>query len=220
MSTILILFIIIGLTLYGLQEYYQIRLGIRPRRTPSSVISYLTLMLQDLSENGSFLDLGSGYGTTVFGLAKQLPGWELTGVEKSPTPWILANLMSAAKNYGNYRFLLDDATVVSLNNYTVIFADQNVTLMKRWEAGLARRLNMGTLLVSLNAPLPRVRAFNKVTIDEANTLYFYQKTEQQAAPAPQQQAQPAPQAAPPQMPQNEQPTEYPAGSMPPSGSSS
>ncbi len=136
-----------------------------------------------------------------------------TGVEKSPTPWILASLMSAAKNYGNYRFLLDDATVVSLNNYTAIFIDQNTTIMKRWEAGLVRRLNLGTVLVSLNAPLPRVRAFNKIKIDELNSLYFYQKVEQQVAPMPQQQApqtQPVIQQTAPavqqELPQYEQPT--------------
>jgi SAM-dependent methyltransferase len=210
MSTILILFIIIGVTLYGLQEYYQIKLGIRPRPTPESVINYLIVTLEEASENGSFIDLGSAYGATIFGLAKRLPGWEFTGVEKSPTPWILANLRSVTKNFGNYRFFLEDAAIVPLRNYNVIFIDQNATIMKRWEPSLARRLDTGTTLFALNAPLPRVRAINRVQVDEKNVLYVYQKAvAQQEAPTAQQQvAASVPQPTSPveTLPQNEQTT--------------
>jgi predicted O-methyltransferase YrrM len=213
MSTILILLILIGLVLYGLQEYFQIRLGIRPRQTPESVINHLVFMLQDMSETGSFIDLGSAYGATVFGLAKRLPGWELVGIERSPTPWILSQLRSVGKNFGNYRFYMEDAALVPLRNYDVVFMDQNTTIAKRWESGLARRLQPGTLLISLNAPLPRIRPINKVTIDNGQVLYLYQKQvaaevtpDQILAQTAQQVAEEAPPVPAEPLPQYEQPT--------------
>jgi hypothetical protein len=182
MSTILILFIIIGLALYGLQEYYQIRLGVRPRPTPSTVTSEIIRIMNGVGENGTALDLGSAYGSFIFDAAKRLPGWEFIGVERSPTPWLFSNLRSIGKSYGNYRFYIDDATLFGLDNYDVVFADQNPAIMKKWETGLARRLQPGTLLISLDAPLPRVKPIEKIAVDDKHTLYLYRKAIQQEQP--------------------------------------
>jgi predicted O-methyltransferase YrrM len=111
----------------------------------------------------------------IFGLAKRLPGWEFIGVEQSPTPWLMSNILSVANNYGNYRFYIADSNVVGLKNYDVIFVDQNASILKKWEVNLARRLEPGTLLFTLNAQLPRVKFREKMTIDDVHTLYLYQK---------------------------------------------
>ncbi len=207
MQTLLILFIVIGLTLYGLQEYFQIKLGIRPRPTPSSVIDELARILQGLGDTGTFIDLGSGYGTLIFGLAKRLPGWEFIGVEQSPTPWLMSNLRSIGKNLGNYRFFIGDATMIPLRNYDVVYTNQNATILKKWESNLARRLEPGTLLFTLDSGLPRVKTLEKLTIDDVHTLYIYQKTLPQAAQAapatPEAAAEvPAPEAAAAPLPEN------------------
>jgi hypothetical protein len=184
MTTLLTLLILIGLALYGLQEYYQIKLGIRPRQTPQPVIDEIARILQSMGETGGFIDLGSGYGSTVFGLAKVLPGWEIIGIEKSPTPWLIANFRSFGKNYGNYNFFIADATTIPLKAYDVVFADQNISIMKGWEGSLARRLQPGMILLTLNAPLPRIKPVDKITIDDVHTLYVYRKAYPNEQPLP------------------------------------
>lgn len=175
MSGLIVLFALIALALYGLQEFYQIRLGIRPSPAPRAVIDELAHLLENNAPSGTFAELGSGYGGLIFNLAKRLPAWQFIGFEKSPTPWIIAQLRSVANNFGNYRFYIDDARDIQLRNYDVIFVDQNAAILKQWENGLARRLQPGTLLITLNAPLPRIKASSKTSVDGTHTLYFYRK---------------------------------------------
>src|SRR5688572_16932214 len=106
MTTILILFILIGLGLYGVKEYYQVKIGGKPHRTPGNIINAIAQTLQPPADEyqargGRLLHLGSAYGDLVLGLARQLPLWQIDGVEQNPTPWILSNLRSVGKSFTN-----------------------------------------------------------------------------------------------------------------------
>jgi hypothetical protein len=183
MTTLAILLILIVLGLYGLKEYYQIRTGVVPMTTPLGSVAYLAQLLERSAESGTFLQLGSGYGGCVLALAKYLPTWQVTGVEFSPTPWIVANLRTIGKNFGNYRFFLNDATLWPLKDYTVIFLHQSAAITKQWEASIARRLQPGTLFISYNQPLPRIKPIETMTINPQTTLYIYRRPEpEEAAP--------------------------------------
>lgn len=175
MTFLLILFILIGLGLYGLKEYYQIKLGIVPQHTPPAALKSLTELLSRSAETGTLLDLGSGYGKRVLGLAKSLPDWDITGVEISPTPWIIASMMTVGKNFGNYRFFLSDPMTWALDDYDVIFVHQNQKTLRKWEAGIARRLQPGTLLIIYNQGLPRVKPIEVMTVG-ADKFYLYKKS--------------------------------------------
>lgn len=175
MTFLFILIFGIALFLYGLKEYYQVKLGRKPQPTPEATIAYLAQLIEQSAETGNFLDLSSGYGSVVFGLASRLPTWEVTGVEQSPTPWIVSNLRSIGKNFGNYRFFLKDPTGWSLRNYNVIFLNQDQKVTRQWEAGIARRLQPGTLFISYNSPLPRVKPIDTLTVSPTTKLYIYQK---------------------------------------------
>lgn len=175
MTFLFILLITIALILYGLKEYYQIKLGVKPQRTPEGSIAYLAELLERSAQSGTFLDLSSGFGGTVIAMAKRLPTWEITGVERSPTPWIVANLRTIGKNFGNYRFFLNDPALWPLRDYSVIFLHQEPKIVKQWESSIARRLQPGTLLITYNAPLPRIKPIEVLTVNPATTLYVYRK---------------------------------------------
>ncbi len=177
MTSLLTILILIGMTLYGLKEYYQVKLGVVPQKTPPAALTALAGLLERSADMGAFLDLGSGYGERVVNLAKRLPNWDIAGVEQSPTPWILANLRSFGKNYSNYNFYLSDPTVWSLREYNVIFLHQNEATLKRWETSLARRLQPGTLLISYKNPLPRVKPIDVIKINPQTVFYLYKKSE-------------------------------------------
>lgn len=175
MTFLLVILILIGLTLYGLKEYYQVKLGYTPQKTPQAALTALAGLLERSAEMGTFLDLGSGYGDRVLNLAKRLPNWDISGVESSPTPWILASLRTIGKNYSNYQFYFSDPTTWSLKEYSVVFVHQNEAVLKRWETSIARRLQPGTLLITYKHPLPRVKPIDTITLNPQTTFYLYKK---------------------------------------------
>lgn len=186
MTTLLVLLILIGLTLYGLKEYYQVKLGIVPQDTPVVSILALADLLERSAPSGRLLDLGSGYGKRVLGLAQRLPNWEINGVEQSPTPWIMATMRTIGKNFGNYSFFLGNPMTWELADYDVVFLHQNERTIKHWEPSIARRLQPGTLLITYNKPLPHIKPIDTMSVNSQTTFYLYKRANPavQAAPAP------------------------------------
>lgn len=175
MTFLLILLIIIALFLYGMKEYFQIKWGVRPQHTPEATIAYLSQLLERSAETGTVLNLASGNGGVVLQLAKRLPTWEVTGVERNPTSWIISNIRSIGKNFGNYRFFLQDPLQFALKDYNVVFLNQEQKVLKQWEATLARRLPPGGLFITYNAVLPRIRPLETITVSPTAKLYIYKK---------------------------------------------
>jgi predicted O-methyltransferase YrrM len=184
MTTLAILLILIALGLYGLKEYYQIKTGVVLQHTPEASVTYLSQILERSTDSGTFVQLGSAYGGCVIRLAKLLPTWQITGVEFSPTPWIVANLRTIGKNFGNYRFFLNDPTQWPLKDYSVVFIHQDPKIVKQWEAAIARRLQPGTLLISYNAPLPRIKPIETLVVNPQTTLYVYRRAASDESNAP------------------------------------
>ena len=179
MTILLILFIVIALALYGVKEYYQIKLDMKPHPTSPEIVRGLVAELaapesQD-DPGGAILHLGSGYGDLVLNLSKQLPAWDIDGVEQNPTLWLISNLRSIGKNMTNYRFFLGDFIKWPLKNYDVVIINQSVKTLQRWEVSIARRLPPGVMVISINASLPHVKPINTVAIDAKNTFHTYEK---------------------------------------------
>ncbi|MDB5478395.1 MAG: class SAM-dependent methyltransferase [Alphaproteobacteria bacterium] len=174
---IFLISILLGIVflLWAYKEFYQAKTGMVPQSTPEASLAYLAQMIERSADSGTILDLGSCYGGRVFTLARLLPTWEVTGVEQSLTPWIVGNLRSIRRNYGNYRFFWDDPGQWPLKDYSVIFIHQNDKTIKKWEASIAKRLQPGTLLISYNRPFPRIRPIDTISVTSTNTLYIYKK---------------------------------------------
>lgn len=184
MTDLLIIFILIGLGLYGAKVHYQVKKEITPQRTPESGIDALADLLKRSAETGSVVELSSGYGDLVLGLSKRLPDWDITGIEHSFTHWVISNLRTIGRNTINYRFFWKDPVTFDLEDFTVVFVNQEDRVLKRWESSFARRLQPGTLLITYNRPLPRAKAIDTIAVDRHNTFYLYKKAASQQRPAP------------------------------------
>ena len=221
MTFLLILLIIIIVGLMGFDVWFQIKQDMRPRSTPEATITYLAQILERSAETGSILNISSGYGRAVFQLAKRLPTWQVIGIERNASAWIIANLRSIGKNYGNYRFFLEDPMLRPFRDYNVIFLSQEQKILKKWEATIARHLQPGTLFISYNAQLPRIKPLEVLTVSPTSKLYVYRKpaaaaTTQTTLPIEEPvvpQAQPLPEVEPVSSPvsndTNETPTAQP-----------
>lgn len=187
MFGLLIFILIIALGLYGLNEYYKIKLGVTHVKTSQAAMEALANLIEDTNtEQGRLLHLGSGTGGFVLGVARRLPEWDVIGVEQSPTPWILANLRTIGKQFKNYRFYLSDAISWPLKNYDIVFLNHDEKTLRRWEQSLARRLQPETLLITLNRRLPRITPTNTIEIDPSTVFHIYQRRVQAPAPTPEQ----------------------------------
>lgn len=184
MTGLFILLILIGLGLYGLKEYYQIKLGSPPQQCSSEVVAGMMDLLDTYRDNGRLLNLGSGYGGVVLKLAQRFPDWQIDGVEQSPTPWLIANLRSIGKQNGNYRFHLSDTMTWRLQDYDIILVCQSKKQLYVWEPRFARHMTPGTLLIAVNTPLPRTRPNDAIVLNGGHRLFVYRKQAEQPAPVP------------------------------------
>lgn len=185
MLGLLLFFILISLGLYALNEYQKVQFGIIHKKMPAAAIEALANLIEDTNaQRGRILELGSGYGTFVLGIAKRLPDWDVVGVEQLWTPWIISNLRSFGKRYTNYRFQVDDPMIWPLRGYDIVFIHHDEAVLRKWEQSLARRLQPETLLITMNSRLPRVNAINTLKVDPNLTFYVYQKRLQPPALAP------------------------------------
>lgn len=185
MIGLLLFLLIIILGLWALYLIYKINFGITHQPVSKAAIEALANVIEDTGlEEGRIIELGSGFGGFVLGLARRLPFWDVVGIENSPTPWILSNLRTIGKRLPNYRVYLDDPNTWPLKGYDIIFVNHDGPTLKRWEASLAKRMQPENILICLNTRLPRIAPANTLTIDSQTTFYIYQKRIQAAAPAP------------------------------------
>lgn len=202
MTTIATLLLLIALVGYGLKEYYQVKLKSSPHSTPIAIQNKIADILMDFSHTGRFLDLGSGWGGMVLNLAKQMPEWQVDGIEQSPTPWVVSNCRSTGKTFGNYRFFIGPMQRFHLKNYDVVYLNLPRETMNIMLPRLVRALQDDTLIISYPHPLPRIPNPDIITVDH-HRIYLYRGIDayttiqrvRAARLAAQQHAQATPQAA-------------------------
>jgi hypothetical protein len=172
MTTIATLLLFIALVGYGLKEYYQVKLKSSPHSTPIIIQDQIADLLMDFSHTGRLADLGSGWGGMVLNLAKQMPEWQIDGIEQSPTPWVISNCRSTGKTFGNYRFFIGPMQRFHLKNYDVIYLNAPRETMNIMLPRLVRALQDDTLIITYPHPLPRIPNPDVITVDN-HRIYLY-----------------------------------------------
>lgn len=76
--------------------YYSVRNGISPMPTSPRVQRCLINTLPQ-TVSGTIVELGSGWGTLAFGLARKYPDAKVIAYETSPIPYLFSKLLSFFK---------------------------------------------------------------------------------------------------------------------------
>ncbi len=83
---------------------YSWRNGISPMPSPIESRAAVAAELQRLGPYGTLLEAGSGWGSLAFYLARNCPGWRVTGVENSTVPyacaWLRLGVVSFLLSWG------------------------------------------------------------------------------------------------------------------------
>lgn len=113
-----------------------------------------------------FIDIGSGFGGLVLELAKTRPDARFEGVEIAPIPWLISRVRAHHQRAG-VRFVLGDYERLRFSDYDVIFAYLSPAAMPRLWEKVSREMRPGTLLLSLEFPVPGVPSHFLVYPDNA-----------------------------------------------------
>ncbi len=180
MFSFLIIFLLFVLFLWAIKEYYQIKLGVGPQPSPKQIANELISLCKDLNVSGTFLDIGSGWGSVIIPMSKALPDWRFYGIEKSPTPWFVSQLKTFKNKNQNISLLFGDAESFRYRGYDIIYVNIHKKLLNEITPALTRNIQRGSLVVTYRNKIDGLEAFNTISVSDNNGhkrfVYLYIKS--------------------------------------------
>jgi len=99
------------------------------------------------------IDIGSGLGGLVLGLARRFPGSRLTGIELAPLPWLIS-VLRARLTASAAQFMRGDYERLDFAAYDVVFAYLSPAAMAALWRKAAGEMRPATMLISYEFPVP------------------------------------------------------------------
>ena len=167
------------LSAIGLTLIYTIKTGISPVPTTPRVRDRMLAMIppERLAgiERGRLFDLGSGWGTLAFALAKRFPEAQVTGYELSPLPWAVSRVLHLLLRRPNLSLRRKDFMAVPLNEASLVLCYLYPGGMTRLQPKLAAELPSGALVVSNTFALPDWQPADMARADDLydSPVYLY-----------------------------------------------
>lgn len=119
------------------------------------------------------LDLGSGTGSFVAGIARRRPQWRVCGIEAAPAPWLASRWRT--RDLPNVAVRRGDFFRASWSEFDVVYAFLSPVPMAAVWHKARRELPAGGLLVSNSFPVPGRKPDQVVELDDgrATRLFMY-----------------------------------------------
>jgi len=102
----------------------------------------------------TFLDLGSGTGSTVFYLARRWAGTHFHGIESAPGTFALSRLRLVLSGLSNLELDYGDIWKADLGDYDVVYAFLSPAPMARLFDKVVREMKPGSLFISNSFAVP------------------------------------------------------------------
>ena len=121
----------------------------------------------------TIIDLGCGWGSLIFPLAKQHPRGQIVGCELSPAPWLFCWFRQLIGPYANIRLVRSDFFKVSCKEASVVICYLDPSPMKALEEKLARELRPDTLVIVNMFALPSWKPEAIYEVDGLHCTWIY-----------------------------------------------
>ncbi len=132
---------------------YTVKTGISPM--PSSrKATCAILALIPVETSGTIIELGSGWGTLVFPLAKAFPSCAIVGYELSPVPWLFSRVAAVLFPRYNLTIHRRDFLKLSLAQASVVVFYLHPGALRKLGPKLEKELHPGALVVCNTFPIP------------------------------------------------------------------
>ena len=132
---------------------YMVKTGISPVPTSRRARRAAFAALPDRIE-GTLYDLGAGWGTVAFPLARRFPENRVIAIELSPVPWLVMRIRAMLAGLPNLTIRRRDFLGESVGDAGLVFIYQYPALVARLAEKLATELRPGALVISNGCPLP------------------------------------------------------------------
>ena len=150
----------------------SLRAGISPM--PSSQKAQQAI-LAAIPENtqGLIIDLGSGWGSLIFPLARAFPSATVRGIELSLIPWACSRIRAALSGYSNLEIQRGDFQAASLADAKVIVCYLFPEGMESLKTKFEKELEPNTLIVSNTFRLAGWEPEEVITLDDIHQTPIY-----------------------------------------------
>jgi hypothetical protein len=172
--TLLIITMLCGLSII----WSTLTLGISPMPSSQKARRAMMLLSDDTdlkTGEGPIFELGSGWGSLLFTLAKKYPHQEIVGYELSVIPWLSTVIMMKILGFKNVKVYRQNFLHADLNNATVIFCYLYPGGMQALEDKLNSERGRLEYLVSNNFSLPSQKLLKVIELDDLyrSPIYLY-----------------------------------------------
>lgn len=157
--------------------YYGIRLGITPMPSSRKAVATFIDLIPDTT-GGKIVDLGSGWGTLAYPIAKRFPHAAIVGYELSPIPWLYSWLKGMFVRRPNLTLRRQSVFDADLSDVNVVVVYLHPAAMRKLGPKFERELRPGTLVLSNTFPVPTWKPaqtihLGKSWLSTSNDIYVY-----------------------------------------------
>ncbi len=151
---------------------WSIKNGIGPM--PSSLLARKAL-LDNLPDEGRGIiyELGSGWGSLAFPLAKKYPHCTIIAYENSPIPYFVSKIILLFSRHKNLRIKRQDFFKVNLQNASIIVCYLYPGAMQKLRRKFESELKKGTLVATNTFSIPQWHAQKTIEIKDLYNTKIY-----------------------------------------------
>lgn len=135
------------------------------------------LLLDSLpkDQKGIIYELGSGWGTLIFPLAKQYPNCTVIGYENSPVPFLFAKGWLFFSRDTNLQIKRQDFFKADLKDASLIICYLYPGAMQSLKEKFEKELGKETIIVSHTFAIPQWKAYKIYEVNDLyhTKIYFY-----------------------------------------------
>lgn len=147
---------------------WSVRNGIAPMPTSPKAKKILLAKALPHEIQGPIFELGSGWGTLVFPLAKQFPLSQVTGYESSLIPYGVSKIVSFFFRQKNLRLARRDFFQEDLHEAALVVCYLYPGAMSKLKLKFEKELQPGTWVISNTFAIP---GWYPIHVYEVNDLY-------------------------------------------------
>lgn len=146
---------------------YSYLYGITPTPTSTRVKNQLLSMLPEMT-NLEIAELGSGWGTLAFALARRFPTCKVIAYEISPFPYLISKIISYWLGFKNLTIKREDFFQSSLKNASLVVCYLYPDAMRRLKGKFEKELAPNAYILSHTFAVPE---WIPIRFDRAKDLY-------------------------------------------------
>jgi hypothetical protein len=154
---------------------YALRYGIGPVPTSPRVRRQLLKMCPELPPGSTVVELGSGWGTLAFSLARHYPSCTIIAYEISPIPWLYSQLRLWLRPQPNLILCRRDFFSEDLSKAQLVVCYLYPGAMRQLSSKLSQELRPGANVLSHTFSLPGWVPSSVETADDIyhTSVYLY-----------------------------------------------